>query len=283
MTLRAIAPRAAWHAPRPDDGLTRTGGLTEPLILRHDSDGIVELRLNRPDRHNALVPALLVSLEAALVAVADDPPRALILSAAGRSFSSGGDVQAFYDVAQRERRTYAKRVVGSLNRVILALLNLPCPTVAAVHGLVTGGSVGLALACDIAVGGPRTSFAPWYTAVGFSPDGGWTALMPERIGRARAMEVQLLNQRLDAEEALRLGLLQQLAPDTEGVGPLAHQLAAQVAAAKPSSVRHTLTLMRPDVDAVGRGLAAELAHFLAQIDTDEADHGMADFLGITDA
>lgn len=253
------------------------------LVLRTEHDGIVELRLNRPARHNALVPELLEALAAELTRLAAAPPRALVLGAEGRSFSSGGDVGGFYAVPQADRQAYAQRVVGALNAVILALLRLPCPTVAAVQGLVTGGSVGLVLACDIAVGGPRTSFAPWYTAVGFSPDGGWTALMPERIGRARAMEVQLLNQRLDAEEALRLGLLQQLAPDTEGVGPLAHQLAAQVAAAKPSSVRHTLTLMRPDVDAVGRGLAAELAHFLAQIDTDEADHGMADFLGITDA
>lgn len=283
MTISTLAPRAALRAPRQGERPEPSGSPGEPLVVRYDTDGIVELRLNRAHRHNALVPSLLVSLEAALVAVADDPPRALILSAEGRSFSSGGDVQAFYDVPQRERRAYAKRVVGGLNRVVLALLQLPCPTVAAVHGLVTGGSVGLVLACDLAVGGPKTSFAPWYTAVGFSPDGGWTAMMPERIGRARALEVQLLNQRLDAEHALQLGLLQRLAPDVQAVAPLAHELATQVAAAKPGSVRRTLTLMRPDVDAVSRGLAAELAHFLAQIETDEADQGMADFLGISQA
>lgn len=280
MTIRACAPRRPLAAPRKDK---RAAAGTGPLVVRHDTDGIVELRLNRPERHNALVPALLVSLEAALLTVADEAPRALILSAEGRSFSSGGDVQAFHDVPQTERRAYAKRVVGALNRVVMALLRLPCPTVAAVHGLVTGGSVGLVLACDIAVGGPRTSFAPWYTAVGFSPDGGWTAMMPERIGRARALEVQLLNQRLDAEACQRLGLVQQLASETEGVGALAQAVAAQIAQAKPGSVRHTLILMRPDVSVVERALAAELAHFLAQIDTDEAEHGMADFLGISRA
>ncbi|HCR80727.1 MAG TPA: enoyl-CoA hydratase/isomerase family protein, partial [Alcanivorax sp.] len=100
------------------------------------------------------------------------------LDAEGRSFSTGGDVGGFYDTPRAERHDYASRVVGTLNAVILDLLSLPLPTVAAVHGMVTGGSVGLVLACDIVVAGPRASFAPWYTRVGYSPDGGWTALMP---------------------------------------------------------------------------------------------------------
>ncbi len=253
------------------------------LVLRTEHDGIVELRLNRPARHNALVPELLEALAAELTRLAAAPPRALVLGAEGRSFSSGGDVGGFYAVPQADRQAYAQRVVGALNAVILALLRLPCPTVAAVQGLVTGGSVGLVLACDIAVGGPRTSFAPWYTAVGYSPDGGWTALMPERIGRARALEVQLLNQRLDAAEAARLGLLQRVADDSGTVAPLARELATQAAAGKPGSVRHTLALVRPDPVVVARGLDAELTHFLAQIATAEADRGMADFLGITRA
>ncbi|WP_420177817.1 enoyl-CoA hydratase/isomerase family protein [Kerstersia gyiorum] len=254
--------------------------MSQELVLTRIHAGIAEIRLNRPNRHNALVPALLDALLKALDDVRADEPRAVVLAAQGRSFSSGGDVAGFSSVPRPERRAYARHVVGALNEVILTLLQLPCPTIAAVQGLVTGGSAGLVLACDLAVGGPDTSFAPWYTAVGFSPDGGWTTLMPERIGRARALSVQLLNERLEAPEAARLGLLHQLAPDTDSVLPLAHQIATRMAAGRPGSVRHTLEQVRPDPQTVAAGLARELQHFLEQIDTDEAARGMQEFLGL---
>lgn len=241
-------------------------------------DGIATLTLDRPERHNALVPELLDGMRDALDRCRRDRPAALILRAEGRSFSTGGDVAGFYDVPRAERCDYAARIVGALNAVILDLLRLPVPTVAAVHGLVTGGSVGLVLACDIAVAGPRTHFAPWYTTVGFSPDGGWTALMPERIGRGRALDVQLTNRRIEAREALDLGLVQYLAGDGE-VEYRAREVAERLRAAQPGSVCRTLALTRPDPEQVARALDAEYRHFLQQIDSDEADRGMAVFLG----
>lgn len=247
-------------------------------VRYQQADGIATLTLDRAERHNALVPELLQGLRDALARCRQDRPAALILRAEGRSFSSGGDVAGFYDTPRGERRAYAERVVGALNAAMLDLLRLPVPTVAAVHGLVTGGSVGLVLACDIAVAGPRSHFAPWYSAVGFSPDGGWTALMPERIGRGRALDVQLTNRRIEAREALDLGLVQYLA-DEGGVADKAAEVAGRLRAAKPGSVRHTLTLTRPDPERVARALDAEYRHFLEQIDSDEADRGMAAFLG----
>lgn len=129
--------------------------------VHYQLDGdLARITLNRPQRHNALVPELLDGLRAALARCREDRPAALILDAEGRSFSTGGDVGGFYDTPRAERHDYAVRVVGTLNAVILDLLSLPLPTVAAVHGMVTGGSVGLVLACDIVVAGPRASFAP---------------------------------------------------------------------------------------------------------------------------
>lgn len=250
---------------------------TAPVHYQH-ADGIATLTLNRPERHNALVQELLDGMRDALTRCREEKPAALILRAEGRSFSSGGDVAAFYDVRRSERRTYAERLVGALNGVMLDLLRLPLPTVAAVHGMVTGGSVGLVLACDIVVAGPRAHFAPWYTAVGFSPDGGWTSLMPERIGRGRALDVQLTNRRIEAGEALDLGLVQYLAEEG-GVADKAREVAERLRAAKTASVRHTLALTRPDPQRVARALDAELRHFVELIDGDEADTGMAAFLG----
>ncbi|WP_339752546.1 enoyl-CoA hydratase/isomerase family protein [uncultured Marinobacter sp.] len=250
--------------------------MTTAVQYQREGD-LARITLNRPHRHNALVPELLDGLRAAVAHCLRDQPAALILDAEGRSFSTGGDVGGFYDTPRAERHDYAARVVGTLNAVILDLLSLPLPTVVAVHGMVTGGSAGLVLACDIAVAGPKASFAPWYTAVGYSPDGGWTALMPERIGRARALDIQLTNRRVDAEEAHRLGLVQYLTEE----GHLADRtrtVAEALRAAKPGSVRHTLALTRPDLDIVAAGLDAEYRHFLEQIVSDEADQGMATFL-----
>ncbi len=252
--------------------------MTEALVTSRRDDDIVTLTLNRPERHNALVPELLDALRAALAACSQEPPRALILAAEGRSFSSGGDVGGFYACPQSERRRYSQRIVGQLNQTILDLLRLPCPSVAAVHGMVTGGSIGLVLACDIAVVGPKASFAPWYVNVGYSPDGGWTALMPERIGRARALDVQLLNHAISADEALHWGLATRQAEDGQVLAEalrLAHTLRGKI----PGSVRRTLQLTRPDPERVAASLDAELQNFLDQIETGEADRGMAAFLG----
>lgn len=249
-------------------------------VRYQQENGIARLTLNRPERHNALIPGLLDDLKAALAHCREDQPSALVIDAAGKSFSTGGDVAGFYDTPRNLRHAYASHVVGTLNEVILELLTLPVPTVTAVHGMVTGGSLGLVLASDIVVAGPRASFAPWYTVVGFSPDGGWTALMPKRIGRGRAMDVQLTNRSISQEDALAWGLAHYDTPAGEEVAT-AMSIATGLSDKQPGSVARTLRLTRPDTDRVAAALEQERQQFLEQIITDEADLGMAAFLGRT--
>lgn len=247
------------------------------LVNYNTENGIASLTLNRPSRHNALTPELLDELLDKLDLCRQERPAVLVLEAEGESFSSGGDVAGFYDTPRGQRATYAARVVGTLNQVILSLLDLPMPTIASVQGLVSGGSLGLVLACDLVVANERARFEPWYSVVGFSPDGGWSALMPERIGRARALEAQLTNRSIAIREAHILGLVQYRAE----VGDLAlHTLkvASSIRDKQPGSLRHTLALGRPDRARVAAGLEAEYRHFLEQIESDEADRGMAAFL-----
>ncbi|MFL1407335.1 enoyl-CoA hydratase/isomerase family protein [Marinobacter sp. M1N3S26] len=255
-----------------------TRGLTH--VIYRQEGGIARLTLNRPERHNALVPELLDDLKEALAQCRREQPAALLIDAAGKSFSTGGDVAGFHNTPRHGRESYASRVVGTLNDVILQLLTLPVPTVTALHGMVTGGSLGLVLASDIVVAGPRASFAPWYTVVGFSPDGGWTALMPERIGRARALDVQLTNRTISQQEALAWGLAQYPAP-ADGELARALDIATNLTCKQPGSVARTLLLNRPDADRIAGALEQERQQFLEQIITDEADRGMADFLGRT--
>lgn len=249
-------------------------------VRYQQENSIARLTLNRPERHNALIPGLLDDLKAALAHCREDQPSALVIDAAGKSFSTGGDVAGFYDTPRNQRHAYASHVVGTLNEVILELLTLPVPTVTAVHGMVTGGSLGLVLASDIVVAGPRASFAPWYTVVGFSPDGGWTALMPERIGRGRAMDVQLTNRSISQEDALAWGLAHYDAPAGEEVAT-AMSIATGLSDRQPGSVARTLRLTRPDTEPVATALERERQQFLEQIVTDEANLGMAAFLGRT--
>lgn len=255
--------------------------MSDGLALLQRDGAVARLRLNRPERHNSLVPTLLDALLRQIDTVMRDPMvRVLVLEAAGRSFSTGGDVAGFLDTPRADRRAYAETVVGGLNRAILALLDLPCPVIGRIHGPVTGGALGLMLACDLVAITPRTFLQPYYTAVGFSPDGGWTAMLPDRIGAAKAREIQLLNRRVPADELLALGLATALLPEAALDAAIADWCAA-LADMRPGAVAATRLLLRPAAESgrIAAGLAAEQQAFLAQIDSDEAEAGMARFLG----
>jgi len=255
--------------------------MTQSLVLLERDGPVARLRLNRPERHNSLVPALTDALLGQLEAVARQRDlQVLVFEAAGRSFCTGGDVGGFFDTPRTQRRAYADTLVGGLNRAILALLDLPVPVLGRIHGPVTGGALGFLLACDLVAVAPTTFLQPYYTAVGFSPDGGWTAMLPERIGIHRAREIQLLNRRLPAAELVTLGLADALVP-TDALDATIAGWAATLAAKQPGAVAATRRLLLPTGRraAIAAALETEKQEFMVQIATDEADHGMARFLG----
>lgn len=247
------------------------------LVPVEREQAIATVTLNRPERHNSLVPELLRELLDALSGLsAGSDLQALILRANGRSFSTGGDVQAFYD--HRENiRPYASEIVGLLNQAIIALIDLPFPVIAAVHGIVTGGSLGLVLASDIVLVSPRASFTPYYTVVGYSPDGGWTALLPKVIGTKRAAEIQMLNQTISAEQAVAWGMANRLVP-AERLGDEARAEARTIARAKRGSMTRTKRLLWGNKSKIAARLEAERRSFVEHISSAEAIDGMAAFL-----
>ncbi|MFN3953292.1 MAG: enoyl-CoA hydratase/isomerase family protein [Pararhodobacter sp.] len=242
-------------------------------VLLTQARGLATITLNRPERANALSDTLLADLHGALDAL--DAPRAVLLRAEGRHFCTGGDVARFAtEVAAGNGKDYARRLVGGLNRAILRLAALPCPVLAQVQGALTGGALGLVLTADLVAMTPDAFIQPWYARVGFAPDGGWTALMPARIGPARARAVQLLNQRIPADEALALGLVQAVCDDVDAriAGWLA-QLEGHV----PGAMAATKALMC-DLPALEAALEAERAAFVERIELAEVQEGMARFL-----
>ena len=147
------------------------------------STAVTRLVLARPGMHNALVPELLDALLVALRRIAADATcRAVVLAADGPAFSIGGDMRRFRRERDGDLAGYASALVGKLNQAILALVDLPQPVVAEVNGVVTGGSIGLVLACDLVYLAPEVAFKAHYATAGFGPDGGWTALVGRLAG-----------------------------------------------------------------------------------------------------
>lgn len=249
------------------------------LVLCEIEDSVARLTLNRPERHNSLVPELLEELLAAIAEVQEnDSLRVVVLAAEGRSFSTGGDLSSFHEA--EDMAAYGERIVGRLNETILALFDLPQPVIARVQGPVTGGSLGLVLAADLVALAEEAFIAPYYVEVGFSPDGGWSALLPERIGHARAAEIQLLNRQVNAEEARRLGLAHAVVP----AGSLDSQVNDWIETLEGKAeggLRSTKArLLDPARRAtIAQALEAERCGFIEQAARPETRAGVARFLG----
>lgn len=251
---------------------------TSPLVLLDVTDRVARLTLNRPARHNSLVPELLDDFHAALDRVDRENLVAVVLDANGRSFSTGGDLRGFLDAPRHARRAYADALVGALNRAILRLIALPCPLIVRLHGPVTGGSCGFVFAADLVAIAPPAFLASYYADIGFAPDGGWTALLPERIGTARAASILMLNRRITAEEAVALGLATSLVPVERLDDCIADWIAILRAKARGSLAAIRTLLMPPDrVATVRAGLERERARFLELIDRPEIEAGIAGF------
>lgn len=242
--------------------------------------GLARITLNRPDRHNSLVPALLDDLNAALGALAGcDGISTVILQANGRSFSTGGDLKGFLEVPREQRAAYAQRLVRGLNRAILALYDLPVPLIGRVHGPVTGGAAGLMLACDLVALGPRAFLQPYYGPMGFGPDGGWTALLPHRIGARQASRLQLLNQRLSASDMLALGLADAIAETDADLDAILAKWIDQIGRAETGALRSAKQLVAsPQRAGIAAALDAELHNFIRLIDRPETERRMLEFL-----
>ncbi len=244
------------------------------LVLVESLEQIAVLTLNHPERDNALVPELLNELLDALDGLRRQARlRALVLQANGRSFSAGDDVRRFLDHLQ-DIQDYGGFVVGQLNEAILALVAFPVPIVAAVQGPSAGGSLGFVLASDVVLVAPDAAFAPYFGAIGFGPDGGWTAMLPGVIGRKRAANVLLLDQPITAEQAVVWGLANRIVPAGE-IRAEAFAIAAAIAHQQPGSVQRTKRLLWRDCDRLAARLEEERQQFVQQIATSEAQFGMA--------
>ncbi|SBS76562.1 Enoyl-CoA hydratase [uncultured Mycobacterium sp.] len=223
--------------------------------------GLLTVTLNRPDSLNSLNSAMLRALADVLAHAADDPAvRVVRLGGAGRGFSSGAGISA-EDQSDRRPDT-PDEVLTEANRAVQTIVGLPKPVVAVVQGPTAGVGVSLALACDIVLASEKAFFLLAFTKIGLMPDGGASALVAASIGRARAMKMALLAERVSAAEALSSGLVSAVYPADEleaGVAAVIDKLASgpAVALRKTKQAINAATLTELDA-AIGRESEGQL-------------------------
>jgi 2-(1,2-epoxy-1,2-dihydrophenyl)acetyl-CoA isomerase len=180
------------------------------VISTESRDGIAVICVNRPEGHNALVPALLESLVEHLQQAGANS-RAVVLTATGMSFCPGADLKwlgTYHDPALA-----VADLVAVHHLAIATLLDMPVPVIAAINGSVAGGGLGLALAADYRIAAQRASFTAAYFRLGLTPDGGSSAFLERTIGAPRTLELLLTNRRLGASEAHAWGLVSEVVAD----------------------------------------------------------------------
>lgn len=222
--------------------------MTQELIEQLD-DGVLTLTLNRPERLNAMTPAMIGALLAALRRAAVDPAvRVVVLTGAGGAFCSGGDVKAMAEAADGEQ-TQEQRVQWLREGMECSRLlhDMPKPTVAVARGAVAGAGLSLALACDLFLASDALKLVSAFVKVGLSGDFGGSWFLTQRLGW-RAREFIMRSPRLGAEESLRLGLVSRVVPDAE-LDAVGRQLARELA----DSATVTLGHIKANLNAAERG------------------------------
>jgi enoyl-CoA hydratase/carnithine racemase len=202
--------------------------MTDDVLLIERDGPVAVLTLNRPRTRNALDPALLQALGAALPAAAGDPAvRAIVLTGAGGAFCAGADLKAAMTQGATAFDSLDTTIDG-YHALIHAIVHAPKPVVAAVDGPAVGFGCDLALACDLRVLSTEAYLQEKFVKIGLMPDGGGTFWLPRLVGLARAMEMLLLGEPVPAEQALAMGLVNRVVPVSmlrEKALELAHRLA----------------------------------------------------------
>jgi 2-(1,2-epoxy-1,2-dihydrophenyl)acetyl-CoA isomerase len=207
--------------------------VTYEHILVSETAGIVTLTLNRPDKLNAFIGHMRRDLAEALEhAGSDRSVRAVIITGAGRAFCAGGDVRFMAELMARNDSEEFARILGAGRRVILAIRQMTKPVIAAVNGPASGAGANLAFACDLRITATTASFSQSFLKVGLHPDWGGTFFLPRLVTPNKACELFFLGESIDAEEALRLGIVNQVVAPEE-LETATMQLAERLRAAPP--------------------------------------------------
>jgi 2-(1,2-epoxy-1,2-dihydrophenyl)acetyl-CoA isomerase len=240
-------------------------------LIRDGAIAFIEIR--RPERHNALnVETAEALLEKCLEIGRDGGVRAVVLSGQGASFGVGGDLG--------ELRTggadTARRIIEPLHQAVALIAEMDAPVIAKLRGIVAGGSMSLALGCDLAIASDGTRFNFAYTNAGTTADVGGSWHLPRLVGLRRAMQIALLNEPIDASQALALGLVNKVVPDDDLDADVA-ALASRLASGPTQALGRMKRLLRQS------GASGLRDHLAVELETFVDSAGTSDFVEAIEA
>lgn len=214
--------------------------MADKTALYSESQGIATITLNRPDKRNAISYELIDDVKAALKQAAGSTAQIVILTGAGSAFCAGMDLENLKQLLGRtpEQNLQDSTTMAGLFR---SLYDFPKPTIAAVNGAAIAGGTGLATLCDFTLAVPEAKFGYTEVKIGFVP-GIVSSYLIANVGEKRARDLLLTGRIFGAEEAHRLGLVNEIVP-TDQLMPRAHQLAVQLMESSPTSLRTTKALL----------------------------------------
>jgi 2-(1,2-epoxy-1,2-dihydrophenyl)acetyl-CoA isomerase len=211
--------------------------MTPEPILQEREGPVVRVTLNRPHVLNSLDLGMMRVLAPMIEELAADASvRAVILTGAGAHFMAGGDLgffkEAFLTVEGEARKDAFRGLIGRLHESIVTIARMEKPVIAQVQGSAAGAGLSLMLACDLVIAADDSRFTAAYEKVGTTPDGGLTFALPRFVGLRKAMEIALIGETLNAEQALALGLVNKVVPAqtlAEETDKIAQRLASAAA------------------------------------------------------
>jgi 2-(1,2-epoxy-1,2-dihydrophenyl)acetyl-CoA isomerase len=255
--------------------------MPDPILVER-TGAIATLTLNRPEALNTLDFAMMDALVTHTAALAaDDSLRVVVVRGAGRHFMAGGDLRSFaqrLDHPPDARREEFQRLIQHLHAAVEHLHRMPHTVIAQVRGAVAGFGLSLMCGCDLAVAADDAYFTTAYRHIALTPDGGGTWALPRIVGLRKAMEMLLLSERIDAQEALRLGLVNRVVPPAELDAAVA-TLAQSLAAGPVLALRNAKRLARESLDrTLSAQLQAEAVSFAQCAATPDFVEGIRAFL-----
>ena len=252
--------------------------MTAPFIDYDCQDGIVVLTMNRPEQRNALsdTAQMLEFVTVCQRASADPAVRLVILTGAGTAFSAGGNIKHM-----RDKRAFAagspldirNSYLAGIAQVPLALYEIDVPTIAAVNGPAIGAGMDIACMCDIRIAADTASFASSFLKLGIIPGDGGAWLLSRTVGPAKALELMLTGDTIDAAEALRIGLVTRVVPAADLMA-FTRDYGQKIARHPPQTVRLTKRLLRESLN-VSLRTSLELSSAYQALAHFTADHAEA--------
>ncbi len=247
----------------------------ETLLYEVDDAGIALITVNRPDKLNALNATVIDELEAAFrQARADGEVKGVVLTGAGeKSFVAGADISQFPDLTALDGHRFALRGQAAFNRIE----EMAKPVVAAINGYAFGGGCELALACHLRVASENAIFGQPEVNLGILPGYGGTQRLPRLVGRGLATEIILTGDRISAQRAYEIGLVNRVVPQAELI-ETAEGFVRTISAKAPLAVSMALEALRASDQPLREGLRFEAALFGQACATEDAKEGARAFL-----